>query len=143
MCDVCGTRFGAGDLWPQSKFCLVCGEELSAWVKQTLTPSMRLPPPQVMLLPFISFMSSPSPLLQLYHSFHIHSFVKLQGTDHVKWISVTSLLLHYLMLHYGSLLQKMYFNGHYINAHILALEGCVTFSFQIVKPQVKRKVPQV
>jgi predicted nucleic acid-binding Zn-ribbon protein len=48
FCDVCGTRFEKGDLRPQSKFCLVCGEELSAWVKKKLDEASRIPPSPVL-----------------------------------------------------------------------------------------------
>jgi predicted nucleic acid-binding Zn-ribbon protein len=48
FCDVCGTRFEQGDLRPQSKFCLVCGEQLSAWVKKKLDEASRVPPSPVL-----------------------------------------------------------------------------------------------
>src|SRR5271156_2184649 len=35
-CDVCGTKFADGDLRPHSKFCPVCGEELSRPVLNSL-----------------------------------------------------------------------------------------------------------
>jgi hypothetical protein len=48
FCDVCGARFEKGDLRPQSKFCLVCGEELSAWVKKKLDEASHVPPSSVL-----------------------------------------------------------------------------------------------
>jgi len=43
FCDICGTKFEEGDLRPQSKFCLVCGEELSLWIKNKLQTRTRVP----------------------------------------------------------------------------------------------------
>lgn len=48
FCDVCGTRFEQGDLRPRSRFCLVCGEELSAWVKKKLDEESLVPPSPVL-----------------------------------------------------------------------------------------------
>jgi len=43
FCDICGAKFEEGDLRPQSKFCLVCGEELSPWIKNKLQTRMPVP----------------------------------------------------------------------------------------------------
>ena len=37
FCDVCGTKFQEGDLRPKSKFCPMCGEQLSPWVIEGIT----------------------------------------------------------------------------------------------------------